>query len=153
MADRLTPEARSRLMAAIGGKNTAPELAVRRMLHAMGYRFRLHRRDLPGSPDIVLPRLGKAIFVHGCFWHGHEGCRLARLPSTRTEYWWPKLIRNRERDRLNVRALRRLGWSISIVWECQIRNVAALKRRLARFLAAPAPISSRNRPRKAQSSP
>lgn len=85
-------------MAAVGGKDTAPELAVRRMLHAMGYRFRLHRRDLPGTPDIVLPRHGKAIFVHGCFWHGHEGCRLGRPSKSRVEYWGPKIAANRARD-------------------------------------------------------
>jgi DNA mismatch endonuclease (patch repair protein) len=136
MADRLTPEVRSRLMAAVGSKNTAPELAVRRMLHAMGYRFRLHRHDLPGSPDVVLPRLGKAIFVHGCFWHGHEGCRLGRPSKSRVEYWGPKIAANRARDARKAAALRRAGWSVATVWECETRQMTKLAARLRRFLAA-----------------
>lgn len=135
MVDRLTPEARSRLMAAVGGKDTAPELAVRRMLHAMGYRFRLHRRDLPGTPDIVLPRHGKAIFVHGCFWHGHEGCRLGRPSKSRVEYWGPKIAANRARDARKAAALRRAGWSVATVWECETRQMNKLSARLRRFLA------------------
>lgn len=135
MVDRLTPEARSRLMAAVGGKDTAPELAVRRMLHAMGLRFRLHRRDLPGSPDIVLPRHGKAIFVHGCFWHGHEGCRFGRPSKSRVEYWGPKIAANRARDARKAAALRRAGWSVGTVWECETRQTNKLAARLRRFLA------------------
>lgn len=123
-------------MAAIRGKDTAPELAVRRMLHAMGYRFRLHRRDLPGSPDIVLPRHGKAIFVHGCFWHGHEGCRRASTPGTRRDYWLPKIERNRARDRHAVTRMRRAGWSVAVVWECAMRRPDRLRERLRRFMGA-----------------
>ena len=133
MADRLTPEARSALMARIGGKDTQPERAVRRLLHAMGFRFRLHRRDLPGTPDIVLPGRRKAIFVHGCFWHGHD-CGRARLPKTRLHYWGPKIAANRARDARKTAALRRAGWSVAAVWECQLRKPAVLERRLARFL-------------------
>ncbi|MBY0331894.1 MAG: very short patch repair endonuclease [Acetobacteraceae bacterium] len=135
MVDRLTPEARSRNMAAIRGKDTAPELAVRRMLHAMGYRFRLHRSDLPGSPDIVLPRHGKAVFVHGCFWHQHKGCVHAPRPASRASYWLPKLAANVARDERTQRELRRLGWGVIVVWECQVRRDAgAVARRLQRLL-------------------
>ena len=133
MADRLSPEARSALMARIRGKDTRPELAVRSMLHAMGFRFRLHRRDLPGTPDIVLPGRRKAIFVHGCFWHGHR-CGCARLPKTRLDYWGPKIAANRARDGRKAAALRREGWSVAAVWECQLRKPDLLERRLARFL-------------------
>jgi DNA mismatch endonuclease (patch repair protein) len=133
MTDRLTPEARSALMARIRGKDTEPERAVRRLLHAMGFRFRLHRRDLPGTPDIVLPGRRKAIFVHGCFWHGH-GCGRARLPKTRLDYWGPKIAANRARDARKTAALRRAGWSVAAVWECQLRRPSVLERRLTRFL-------------------
>ncbi|MCS6921284.1 MAG: DNA mismatch endonuclease Vsr [Elioraea sp.] len=134
MADRLTPEARSRLMATIRGKDTGPELAVRRLLHSMGYRFRLHRRDLPGTPDIVLPSRRKAIFVHGCFWHGHPRCRFATRPATRPEFWAEKIARNKRRDRIAAARLRRLGWSVMIVWECGLRSAEDLRARLQRFL-------------------
>lgn len=120
MADILTPEKRSRLMARIRGKNTKPELAVRRMLHAMGLRFRLHRRDLPGNPDIVLPRHGVCIFVHGCFWHLHRNCGQARLPKSRKIWWRKKLEGNSARDKRSAAALRRRGWRVLTVWECQI---------------------------------
>lgn len=109
-------------MAAITGKNTQPELALRRFLHALGYRFRLHRKDLPGKPDIVMPRLRTCIFVHGCFWHRHAGCRYATTPKTRSEFWAEKFLRNVERDLVNVRALEALGWKVMIVWECEIRQ-------------------------------
>lgn len=124
-------------MARVRSRDTAPELVVRRLLQAMGYRFRLHRRDLPGTPDIVFPARRNALFVHGCFWHGHEGCRLGRLPASRIEYWRPKLARNRARDARNLSALRRGAWSTSVVWECQTRSVAALQKRLSRFLGPP----------------
>ncbi|MCZ8150089.1 MAG: very short patch repair endonuclease [Roseomonas sp.] len=138
MTDTLTPEARSALMARIVGRNTRPELAVRRLLHAMGYRFRTNRRDLPGTPDVVLPGRRKVVFVHGCFWHGgHAGCGRARVPQANRAYWVAKIERNRRRDAAQVRALRRQGWSVAVVWECQIRDTARLARRLARFLEAP----------------
>jgi DNA mismatch endonuclease, patch repair protein len=122
-------------MAAIGSKDTGPELVVRRMLHGMGYRFRLHRRDLPGTPDIVLPRLRKAIFVHGCFWHGHEGCKLGRPSKSRVEYWGPKIAGNRARDERKEAALRQAGWSVGTVWECETRQMNDLAAHLRRFLA------------------
>lgn len=134
MADRLSPEARSRVMAAISGKDTRPELFVRRLLHSMGYRFRLHRRDLPGTPDIVLPGRRKAIFIHGCFWHGHPGCRFATRPATRPEFWAEKIDRNQRRDRIAVVRLRRLGWSVATIWECSLLRPERLTARLHRFL-------------------
>lgn len=134
MTDRISPEARSTLMSRIRGKDTKPELVVRRMLHAMGYRFRLHRRDLPGTPDIVLPGRRKVIFVHGCFWHGHEGCRFATKSATRPDFWAAKISANQARDRRSVGRLRRLGWSVGIVWECGIRHPDRLAARLHRFL-------------------
>ena len=101
--------------------DTKPEFAVRRAAHRLGYRFRLHRRDLPGTPDLVFPRLRKVILVHGCFWHQHVGCRLARQPKSRPDYWLPKLERNRKRDAETQAALRELGWDVLVVWECQVR--------------------------------
>jgi DNA mismatch endonuclease (patch repair protein) len=120
-------------MASIRGKDTKPEMAVRRLLHAMGYRFRLHRRDLPGTPDVVLPRHGKAIFVHGCFWHGH-GCGAGRLPKSRPEFWAPKIAANRERDARSLRALRSRGWSVAVVWACETGNLPRVQARLVKFL-------------------
>ena len=122
MADTLSPEARSRLMSRIRGKDTKPELAVRRILHSMGYRFRLHRRDLPGNPDIVLPRHRACIFVHGCFWHLHRNCKHARIPKTNQVWWRKKLEDNAVRDKRCAVALRRLGWRVITIWECQIKN-------------------------------
>ena len=118
MTDRLTPETRSRNMAAIRGTNTKPELAVRGFLHAKGFRFRLHRNDLPGKPDIVLPKFRTVIFVHGCFWHLH-GCKNTVAPKTRSEWWAAKLEGNRARDERNRLRLEKLGWRVIIVWECE----------------------------------
>lgn len=126
--------ARSRTMRAIRKTNTKPELSVRRLLHASGFRFRLHCRELPGSPDIVLPKYRSVILVHGCFWHQHPGCRLAKQPRTRTSYWLPKLARNVKRDAQVVSALRELGWCALIVWECETSNQDNLRTRLRRFL-------------------
>ena len=117
----------------IGSKNTAPELIVRRLLHGMGYRFRLHRKDLPGSPDIVLPGRRKAIFVHGCFWHAH-GCRIGRPPKSRPEFWEPKLARNKARDLHNNEALGQAGWDVLTLWQCEIKDRQALADRLLTFL-------------------
>lgn len=116
-----TPE-RSRLMSRIRGKNTGPELSVRRVAHSWGFRFRLHRRELPGCPDLVFPRLRKAILVHGCFWHHHDdpACRNAVLPKTRAEWWRAKLLANVERDARNLRDLQSLGWDVLVLWECEI---------------------------------
>lgn len=112
----------------------APEIVVRKLVHRLGFRFRLHRRDLPGKPDLVLPRLQKAIFVHGCFWHQHAACREGRLPGTRLEYWGPKLAGNQARDTKNIRALRRAGWRCLVVWECEIKHLRKVTRRLEVFL-------------------
>lgn len=128
--DRLTKAQRSDHMRRIRGKDTGPELRVRRLLHQLGYRFRLHRRDLPGSPDIVLPRLKLAIFVHGCFWHQHPGCRLARQPKSRLEYWLPKLERNAQRDKKSLAAVRAAGWRGHVVWECETQALEPLRRNL-----------------------
>ena len=121
---------RSRNMAAIRGKDTAPELAVRRILHAMALRFRLHRKDLPGRPDIVLPKHRTVVFVHGCFWHRHEGCRYATTPKTRQEFWQTKFAANVERDSRNRTDLQQLGWRVIVVWECELLQPSDLKERL-----------------------
>jgi len=136
VVDTLTPEERSEIMARVRSKNMRPELAVRMLVFAMGYRYRLHARDLPGSPDLVFRRRRKVIFVHGCFWHRHSNCALARLPKSRIEFWTPKLEGNRKRDEKNRRALRRDGWSVLTVWECQLKSSSALERRIRRFLDA-----------------
>ena len=134
--DPLSPAQRSALMARIRGKDTTPERLVRSLVHGLGYRFRLHRRNLPGSPDLVLPRLRTAIFVHGCFWHRHSGCRFATMPSTRLRFWKEKFDRNVHRDRRSAAALRRLGWSVITVWECELRHPERTRARLGRLLAA-----------------
>ena len=133
MADNRTPESRSALMSRIGSKNTAPELIVRRLLHALGYRFRLHRRDLPGTPDIVLSGRKKAIMVHGCYWHAH-GCKIGQPPKTKLEFWTPKLERNKQRDAENEAALREAGWDVETVWQCETRQIDQLSDRLIGFL-------------------
>jgi DNA mismatch endonuclease (patch repair protein) len=113
------------MMAGIQGKNTKPEMIVRRMLFASGYRFRLHRRDLPGAPDIVMPGRKVAIFVHGCFWHLHHGCRYAKMPATRPDFWKAKLEANVARDRRTIQMLQTLGWRVLCVWECVTRDAEA----------------------------
>ena len=115
-------ERRSRNMSAIKSKNTKPEIAVRKLLQSMGYRFRLHRKDLPGSPDIVLPKYKTVIFVHGCFWHRHENCKYATTPKTRKEFWEKKFRENINRDNLNQANLSLKGWKIIIIWECQLKG-------------------------------
>jgi len=122
-------------MARIGSKNTAPELLVRRLLHARGYRFRLHRRDLPGSPDIVLASRKKAILVHGCFWHAHD-CPLGRAPKSRTEFWEAKRRRNLRRDAENLEAIKCLGWTVIVVWQCEMKRPSKMMERLVEFLGA-----------------
>jgi DNA mismatch endonuclease (patch repair protein) len=121
MADIVAPEKRSKMMAGIRGKNTKPEMLVRRALFAKGLRFRLHRRDLPGTPDIVLPGRKVAIFVHGCFWHQHQGCRFAKMPASNKPFWEEKLRENIGRDRRNISRLLHNGWRVLIVWECLTR--------------------------------
>lgn len=134
--DTLSPRDRSERMSRVRGKDTKPELLVRRLVHSLGYRYRLHRRDLPGRPDLVFPARQKVIFVHGCFWHRHRArrCRLARLPKTRLEFWEPKLEANRLRDLRAYAALRKAGWKILVVWECGLSNKEQLENKLRRFL-------------------
>lgn len=130
-------QARSLIMQSVPQKNSSPELAVRTILHALGLRFRLHRRDLPGTPDIVLPKYRTAIFVHGCFWHRHLGCRYASIPKTRQDYWLPKFAANVERDARKSSQLKELGWRVLVVWECETRDREALKARLRREFGLP----------------
>lgn len=135
--DTIPPERRSENMRQIRSKGMKPEMYVRRLLYRMGYRYRLHRTDLPGRPDIVFPSAKRAIFVHGCFWHQHSSskCKIARLPKSRTEYWVPKLKRNKQRDQRNLREMRNLGWRVLVIWECQVkRNSSSLEKKLASFL-------------------
>lgn len=134
MTDVFSKDKRSWIMSRVKGRDTKPEILVRSFVHRMGFRFRVHRRDLPGNPDIVLPRHGKVIFVHGCFWHGH-GCSKGQAPKSRADYWLPKIDANRERDRRNVEALEALGWSVRIVWQCELRDPEALLDSLGIFLA------------------
>jgi DNA mismatch endonuclease (patch repair protein) len=133
--DRLDQQQRSENMRRIRSRNTAPELQVRRLIHAMGYRYRLHDKTLPGTPDLVFGSRKSIIFVHGCFWHLHRDCNEGRLPATRQDYWIPKLTRNVERDRQHTRALKKLGWRVLQVWECELKSKGRLARRLTRFLS------------------
>jgi DNA mismatch endonuclease (patch repair protein) len=127
-------EERSRIMRAVKDRNTGPELTVRRLAHAMGFRFRLYRKDLPGKPDLAFPRLRKAVFVHGCFWHGHDCARGARIPANNRIYWVGKIARNKSRDEAALKSLKMLGWKALVIWECELRNSAQLRTRLERFL-------------------
>lgn len=131
----MTPERRSENMRRIRSTGTAPEMVVRRLAHGMGFRFRLHIAKLPGKPDLVFARLKKIIEVRGCFWHQHRGCIDSHIPKSRSDYWGPKLERNCQRDRQNMRALRSLGYRVLVVWECETRKEARLKARLNRFLS------------------
>lgn len=131
--DTRNREQRRRIMQSVKSKDTRPELVVRSLLHRMGYRFRLHRKDLPGKPDIVLPGRGRAIFVHGCFWHSH-GCNKGRPPKSRTEYWLPKLNANVERDKKKIEQLQQLGWKTLVVWQCQTKDRDVLAALLKDFV-------------------
>src|SRR5262245_2580537 len=122
MADVFTPMQRSAIMARIGGRDTAPELQVRRLLHALGFRFRLHAAELPGKPDIILPRHRKLVLIHGCFWHCHRGCPRAALPRTNARFWREKLAGNKARDRRVRTELRKLGWDVLVLWQCQLKS-------------------------------
>jgi DNA mismatch endonuclease (patch repair protein) len=133
-----TPELRSRIMRAVKSGDTTPELAVRSLAHRMGYRFRLRLKDLPGKPDLVFPRMRKAIFVHGCFWHGHDCARGARVPKRNRDYWVKKIKRNKERDNAARQALRRAGWRVAVVWECALRKDSNISSELRNFLREPA---------------
>ncbi len=130
MTDVFTPEKRSAVMRRVKGRNTSPEMRVRRLLTGMGLRYRLHRKDLTGAPDIVIGPRRLAIFVHGCFWHGHDCARGARLPKQNRDYWVSKLGRNRDRDQRTCEALAAQGWTPLVIWECELRDEAALKARL-----------------------
>lgn len=122
-------------MARVRSKDTRPELAVRRLVHAMGYRYRLHDRRLPGCPDLVFAGRHKVIFVHGCFWHRHQGCPRCRMPKSRRKFWEAKLEGNRKRDQASQRRLRRAGWGVMVIWECQLKDMDRVARRIRKFLA------------------
>ena len=132
-----TAETRSRIMRAVKSQDTGPEMTVRRLLHGLGYRYRLHRADLPGKPDIAFPGRRKAVFVHGCFWHGHSCARGARAPKNNASYWSEKIARNVARDRQSVEKLQALGWATLIVWECDMKDLGRMTDKLRRFLDDP----------------
>jgi len=136
--DSISTSRRSENMSRIKSSDTLPEMQIRRLLHRLGYRYVLHRRDLPGAPDLVFPTRRKIVFVHGCFWHQHKRCIDGRIPKSRVSYWQPKLQRNIERDRRNASKLRRAGWSVITVWECEADKARTLDR-LNRFLGGPSP--------------
>ena len=133
--DVLTREQRRRCMSQVKGKDTKPEVLVRRLLHGMGYRFRLHAKDLPGRPDVVMPRHRKIVQVHGCFWHGHRGCRRATRPSTNVDFWSNKIEGNQRRDVRTRRKLRSMGWEVLVIWQCQTRDRQGVEKRLERFMS------------------
>ena len=139
MTDRISSYSRSRNMAAIKSKNTSPELFIRSLAHRLGYRFRLHAKDLPGRPDLIFRSWKKVIFVHGCFWHQHSSakCLDGRVPKSNQSYWKPKLLKNTERDKRSLAELRKLKWKALVIWECEIRDRERLARILTRFLDAP----------------
>lgn len=134
MADILSPSERSRLMASIGPKDTKPEMIVRRLVFKLGYRYRLHRKDLPGRPDLVFPGRKAVIFVHGCFWHRHPGCRDASVPKSNVEFWERKFRENVDRDARNIAALEEAGWRVLVIWECETVDIDALRRMVKAFL-------------------
>jgi DNA mismatch endonuclease (patch repair protein) len=135
--DIWSEEKRSQVMSRIRSKNTRPEILVRSLLHSMGYRFRIHRRDLPGHPDIVLPKYRAVIFVHGCFWHQHPGCPNAVMPKTNTEKWKTKLEQNVERDRQHLTHLKALGWRCLVIWECEIeKQIESVRQKIVDFIAS-----------------
>ncbi|MBJ2181571.1 DNA mismatch endonuclease Vsr [Pseudomonas veronii] len=129
-ADIVSPEQRSYIMGRIRGKDTKPEIIVRSICHSMGLRYRLHRKDLPGSPDLVFPKFRLCLFVHGCFWHRHSGCQYAYTPKSRTEFWLSKLTRNTERDLEVQNALQALGWHTEVIWECETKDLKLLRKKL-----------------------
>jgi DNA mismatch endonuclease, patch repair protein len=137
VVDSISSKRRSENMRRILSKDMSPEMSVRRLLHSMGYRYRLHRKSLPGHPDIVFPTQKKVIFVHGCFWHQHADprCKIKRVPKSRLEYWLPKLSRNAERDQESIALLKGLGWKVLVIWECQTPHVSQLSSKLSRFLS------------------
>ena len=132
--DSVTKTKRSEIMSKVRNKDTRPEMIVRRLVHGLGFRYRLHCSDLPGKPDLVFSKKRKIIFVHGCFWHRHEGCKLARMPKTRIDFWQRKLTNNKERDKENVQKLQAAGWDVLVVWECETKDIAGLTERVTGFL-------------------
>lgn len=136
MTDVFTKEKRSRIMSRVKGRDTKPEILVRSLVHRMGFRFRIHRGDLPGKPDMVLPRHGKIIFVHGCFWHGHKGCPRSKRPKTNMDFWNKKLDMNIKRDKVFQGKLRSRGWKVMVIWQCETQRPEKLLRKFERFLHA-----------------
>jgi DNA mismatch endonuclease, patch repair protein len=134
MTDKISKAQRSANMRAVRSRSTRPEILVRQIAHRLGYRFRLHYPALPGKPDIVFPGRQKAIFVHGCFWHQHEGCRRATVPKSNCDFWGPKLARNQVRDAEQLVSVRKKGWRVLVVWECEIKNQRRLAIKIKRFL-------------------
>lgn len=134
MTDVFSKELRSRIMSRVKGRDTKPEILVRSIVHRMGFRFRLHRRNLPGNPDLVLPRHRKVIFVHGCFWHGHKRCARSKRPATNHDFWTKKLDGNIGRDKRFQKVLVQMGWKVLVIWECETRKLGTLKRKLENFL-------------------
>lgn len=134
MADTRTKEKRSEIMSAVHSKDTGPEKVIRKLVFGMGYRYRLHVKELPGRPDIVMPGKRKVIDVRGCFWHGHVGCRYGRLPKSRLQFWTAKIERNRARDAENLVLLEEKGWKVLVVWQCELKNLDTLKTKLYEFI-------------------
>lgn len=132
--DVFSREKRSQIMSRVSSKNTKPELVVRSLLHGMGYRFRLHRKDLPGKPDITLPKYQKVIFVHGCFWHGHTDCPRAKRPKTNHSFWREKLDKNIDRDKESIENLNNLGWAAMVIWTCEVNDKIKIENKLLSFL-------------------
>lgn len=138
MADSVSPDVRSRIMAQVKSKGMKPEMRVRRLIHGLGYRYRLHRADLPGKPDLVFPSRQKVVFVNGCFWHCHKDCDRVRIPATNRDYWLAKLERNQARDTRNIALLEETGWAVLTVWECELQDISETTGRLLAFLGQPA---------------
>lgn len=136
MIDTRTKEERSEIMSMVHSKDTKPELLIRRLIYGMGFRYRLHCKELPGKPDIVMIGRKKIVDVRGCFWHGHEGCKYGRLPKSREDFWKAKIDRNRERDSKNQRILNEAGWRVFVVWQCELKDLETLKTRLHEFIEA-----------------
>jgi DNA mismatch endonuclease (patch repair protein) len=134
VADVFSTQKRSQIMSRIRGYDTKPELIVRSIVHRMGYRFRLHLEDLPGNPDIVLPRHNKVIFIHGCFWHGHRGCQRSKRPTTNVAFWQEKLDKNIQRDQRQQKELRKLGWKYLVIWQCEMNRPNRIRKKIKRFL-------------------
>ena len=153
MTDIVDSKRRSELMAGVRGRDTAPELAVRRITHRMGLRFRLHRKDLPGRPDLVLPKHRLVVFVHGCFWHRHEGCRYAYIPKSRIAFWTKKFASNVARDTRQEAALMAFGWRVLVIWECESRHITEVERRLVTLIGGEGPIPERENTLRAVAQP